>query len=121
MAANLRSNYLLARAVIPIFRLRRSGHLILIASESALQIYAGEGAYGISMHAVLTLGEYIRQENRDYGIRVNILCPGLMLTPLERQEQPASLKPEDISSWVVNLVNARPGLSIASPLLIQSP
>ena len=120
MAANLRSNFLLARAALPTLRSQHTGQVIFVASESALQIYPEEGAYGVSMHALLHLGEYIRRENRDYGIQVNVLCPGLVLTPLEGQAKTASLTPEDISRWVIHLVTGRPDLDVASPILIQS-
>jgi NAD(P)-dependent dehydrogenase (short-subunit alcohol dehydrogenase family) len=120
LAANLRSNFLLARAVLPLFRLHRNGHLVVIASESAMQVFEGDGAYGVSMHALLHLCEYIRLENRGYGIRVSALCPGLVLTPGVEPDQPSSLLPEDISAWVIHLVTARESLHLSNPLLFQS-
>jgi NAD(P)-dependent dehydrogenase (short-subunit alcohol dehydrogenase family) len=120
MAANLRSNFLLARAVLPILRAQKSGHVIIIASESALEFYEGEGAYGVSMHALRDLGEYIRRENRDYGIRVNCLCPGLALTPQAETGEDEYVTPQDVADWVVHLATANPVVEIASPLLIRS-
>jgi NAD(P)-dependent dehydrogenase (short-subunit alcohol dehydrogenase family) len=119
MAANLRSNFLLARAALPVLRHQRGGHLILIASDSALEYYEGEGAYGVSMHALVHLSEYIRRENRDYSIQVSCLCPGLVQTPVSGHEGPASLRPEDVSQWVACLVTGRPGATIPGPILIQ--
>jgi NAD(P)-dependent dehydrogenase (short-subunit alcohol dehydrogenase family) len=70
---------------------------MIIASESALDIYKGEGAYGVSMHTLLDLGEYIRRENRDYGIRVNCLCTGLVPTPQAEIGEDEYLCPQDVA------------------------
>ena len=120
MAANLKSNFLLARAILPILRAQHSGHVMIMASESAQGIYEGEGAYGVSMHALLNLSEYIRRENRDYGIQVNCLCPGLVLTPQAEIGEDEYLTPQDVADWVVHLATARPVVETASPILIQS-
>lgn len=44
MTANLREPFLMARAVLPIFREQKRGQALAIASDSALGIYAQDGA-----------------------------------------------------------------------------
>lgn len=116
MAANLRANFLLSRAVLPQMRLQGHGHIVIVASDSALDYYEGEGAYGISMHALADLGEYIRRENQASGIQVTCLCPGLALTPQAGQD---SITPQDIAGAVVRALSARPGLASNRPISIQ--
>lgn len=67
MAVNLRGPFLLARAVLPTMREKRHGHIINISSESGLEYYPGDGAYGVSKHALNALSEYIQRENSESG------------------------------------------------------
>jgi 3-oxoacyl-[acyl-carrier protein] reductase len=123
MAVNLRGPFLLARAVLPIMRAQGSGHIINISSESGLEHYAGNGAYGVAKHALNTLGEYIQRENQELGIRVNTICPGMVITemsegqPIDPQK---SLYPEDIAELVIWLLTRRTNLKIGRPVLIQT-
>ena len=82
MAVNLRGPFLMARAVLPSMRRQRRGHIINISSESGLEYYEGSGAYGVSKHALNALGEYIQRENQELGIRVNTICPGMVVTEM---------------------------------------
>jgi len=82
MAVNLRGPYLLIRAALPEMRAQRSGHIINISSESGLNYYRNDLIYGLSKHALNDLGEYIQQENQDFNIRVNTICPGMVVTPM---------------------------------------
>jgi NAD(P)-dependent dehydrogenase (short-subunit alcohol dehydrogenase family) len=55
---------------------------INISSESGLEYYPGDGAYGITKHALNAMGEYIQRENQEFGIRVNTICPGMVVTEM---------------------------------------
>ncbi len=52
MAVNLRGPFLMARFALPHMRAQQRGHIVNISSESALRHYAGNGAYGVSKHAL---------------------------------------------------------------------
>ncbi len=80
MATNLRAPFLMARAILPIMRSKRKGHIVNISSEVGLEYYLGYGAYGVAKHALVALGEFIQRENQDRGIQVNTICPGVVLT-----------------------------------------
>jgi NAD(P)-dependent dehydrogenase (short-subunit alcohol dehydrogenase family) len=79
MAVNLRGPFLMARSVLPFMREQRRGHILNISSESGLEYYPGNGAYGVSKHALNALGEFIQRENQEFGIRVDTICPGMWL------------------------------------------
>jgi 3-oxoacyl-[acyl-carrier protein] reductase len=124
MATNLRGPFLMARAVLPTMRARRSGHIINISSESGLEYYPGDGAYGVTKHALNAMGEYIQRENQDYNIRVNTICPGMVVSEMT-QDSPGldhekCLYPEDIADLVVWLLTRRPNIKIGAPILIQT-
>jgi NAD(P)-dependent dehydrogenase (short-subunit alcohol dehydrogenase family) len=124
MATNLRGPFLLARHTLPLMRAQRHGHLIHISSESGLEYYPGNGAYGVSKHALNDLGEYIQRENQDYGIRVDTICPGMVVTPMSKGSpglnEDKCLYPEDIADLVIWLLSRRPNVKIGRPILIQT-
>ena len=124
MATNLRGPFLLARAVLPILQAKRSGHIINISSESGLEYYPGDGAYGISKHALNAMGEYIQRENQDYNIRVNTICPGMVVSEMTQDsdglDHAKCLYPEDIADLVLWLLTRRPNIKIGTPILIQT-
>lgn len=124
MAVNLRGPFLLSRAVLPIMRSQQSGHIINISSESGLEYYPGDGAYGVSKHALNALGEYIQRENQDLGIRVDTICPGMVVTEMTRTspglDHDKCLYPQDIAELVVWLLTRRKNVKIGRPILIQT-
>ncbi|MDF1500840.1 MAG: SDR family NAD(P)-dependent oxidoreductase [Anaerolineales bacterium] len=124
LAVNLRGPFLLARAVLPGMRSMRSGHILQISSETSLRHYAGSGAYGVSKHALNALSEYIQKENQDYGIRVDTICPGMVVTEMTRGRpnlnEDLCLYPEDIAELAHFLVTRRANIKIGTPVLIQT-
>jgi NAD(P)-dependent dehydrogenase (short-subunit alcohol dehydrogenase family) len=124
MAINLRGPFLMARAVLPTMRARRSGHIINISSESGLEYYPGDGAYGISKHALNALSEYIQRENQDLNIRVDSICPGMVVTEMSENspglDHSKCLYPEDIADLVLWLISRRTNIKIGTPVLIQT-
>jgi 3-oxoacyl-[acyl-carrier protein] reductase len=124
LAVNLRGPFLTSRAVLPIFRKKRSGHIVNISSESGLEHYAGNGAYGVSKHALNALGEYIQRENQEHGIRVDTICPGMVVTEMSEGstglDQSKCLFPEDIAELILWLVSRRPNIKVGRPILFQT-
>jgi meso-butanediol dehydrogenase/(S,S)-butanediol dehydrogenase/diacetyl reductase len=124
MAVNLRGPFLMARAVLPAMRRQRRGHIINISSESGLEYYPGDGAYGVAKHALNALGEYIQRENQELGIRVNTICPGMVVSEMTTGSPGLDLDkclvPEDIADLVLWLVTRRPNVKIGRPILIQT-
>jgi NAD(P)-dependent dehydrogenase (short-subunit alcohol dehydrogenase family) len=124
MAVNLRGPFLLARYVLPLMRAQRGGHIINISSESGLEYYQGNGAYGVAKHALNALGEFIQRENQEHNIRVNTICPGMVVTEMTGDSPGLNhdkcLQGEDIAQLVLWLLTRRPNIKIGRPILIQT-
>ena len=124
MAVNLRGPFLTSRAVLPGMRAKGQGHIINISSESGLEYYQGNGAYGVSTHALNALGEFIQRENQDFGVRVDTICPGMVITEMSKDskglDHSKCLYPEDIADLVVWLLTRRQNIKIGTPILIQT-
>ena len=124
LAINLRGPFLMCRAVLPTMRSKQSGHIINISSESGVEYYEADGAYGVSKHALNALGEYIQRENQDLGIRVDTVCPGMVVTEMTENspglDHEKCLYSEDIADLVVWLLTRRQNIKIGAPILIQT-
>ena len=70
------------KAVLPIMRQQRSGHIILMSSISGLIGYPAVGAYSASKHALEGFGETLRLEMNPLGIRVVLVEPGAFDTDI---------------------------------------
>ena len=124
MAVNLRGPFLFARSVLPLMRAQGGGHIINISSESGLEYYEGNGAYGVAKHALNALGEFIQRENQDHNIRLNTICPGMVITEMTEGRpglnQDKSLQGDDIAELVLWLLTRRKNIKIGRPILIQT-
>jgi NAD(P)-dependent dehydrogenase (short-subunit alcohol dehydrogenase family) len=84
LANNLRSVYLVSRAVIPAMLERGRGAIVHMSSVQALMSAPGNSAYAASRGAVLALTRTMALDYARRGIRVNAVCPGSIDTPLLR-------------------------------------
>ena len=64
------------------------GQIVLISSIAAVQAFEGNAAYAASKGGLNALGEVLRLEGRDRGIRVITLCPAQIDTELWDQKAP---------------------------------
>jgi NAD(P)-dependent dehydrogenase (short-subunit alcohol dehydrogenase family) len=93
---NLNSAFYVLRAVIPHMRRAGSGRIIAIGSRAAEDPGPGVGAYSASKAALVSLIRTVAAENKDLAITANVVLPGTMDTPANRQAMPSA----DTSKWV---------------------
>lgn len=78
--ANLYSAYHLTRCLVPAMKERRSGHIFNMCSIASTKAYPNGGSYAISKHALLGFSRVLREELKQYDIRVTAVMPGATKT-----------------------------------------
>jgi NADP-dependent 3-hydroxy acid dehydrogenase YdfG len=114
------------RAVAPVMTEAGSGDIVVIASASGRDTYVGEPLYIASKWGVVGLGHAVRKELQSSGIRVALVEPGLVDSPLTRGspvvrplvEAGGALLPEDIADAVTWLIS-RPRRVAVTELVIR--
>ena len=111
MATNVRSLYLMTRAVLPGMRQRKGGSIVNIVSLAGKNGFVGGSVYAASKHAALGFSKSLMLEVRKDNIRVIAICPGSVDTPMMRQEgapkaDPGKiLQPEDVAQAVLSALS----------------
>ena len=120
IAINLDGTMYVARAVARHMLPRRSGTMVLVASDRGLLGQSAKSAYAASKGGVIAFAKSLALELGPHGITVNALNPGTTDTPLVRAEMPPALwerrvkedplgklsEPEDIAEIVLFLAGA---------------
>lgn len=101
---NLIGPYLGMQAVIPGMIAAGSGSIINIASVNGLAGSPGLGAYAASKHGLIGLSRCAAMELGGAGVRVNLVCPGGVDTPMIS------------AASAITGVDAAAGLARATPL-----
>jgi serine 3-dehydrogenase (NADP+) len=130
IGANLNAAYYATRAVLPVMRQRKAGHLIYISSISGLVPDVSGASYQAAKRGVVGLAHAIRVEEKEHGIRTCVICPGLVETEIleKRPVKPSAetlakaLQPEDVAEAVIAVAKlparvAIPELQILPTLL----
>ncbi len=80
-AINLRGVVMACKHVLPIMREQRAGAIINISSAAAVENYPYV-AYKATKSAMIAYTRQIAIQNAEFGIRANVILPGLMDTPM---------------------------------------
>jgi len=117
---NLKSVFLMSKAVARGMIERRGGHIINISSLAGKNAFVGGGIYCASKWGLLGLTECMAEDLRGYGIRVSAICPGSVHTefsPHAGKDPRKMLQAEDIAHAVEMLVTQAPQSFISEILM----
>jgi NAD(P)-dependent dehydrogenase (short-subunit alcohol dehydrogenase family) len=78
---NLRGAIMACKHVLPVMRAQRSGVIIAISSVAAWEQYPNV-AYKATKAAMIAFTQQIAIQNAEFGVRANVILPGLMDTPM---------------------------------------
>lgn len=107
---NLRTGYLLTRAIVPGMLQRGQGAVVNVSAKAALDHGAGASAYAASKAASLALMDSLAADTRGKGVRVNSILPSIIDTKANREAMPDAShdtwpKPEDIAKVILFLAS----------------
>jgi len=108
LALNLRSGYILARAVVPEMLKQGGGVIINVASKAAFDHAARAAAYVASKAAAVAMMDSLAADLKGTGVRVNSILPSIIDTEANRKAMPGVdfaqwPKPEDIARLILFL------------------
>ena len=99
VAINLRGAVMACKHAIPVMRAQKSGVILMISSLAAVEKYPYV-AYKASKAAMVAFTKQVAIQNAEYGVRANVILPGLMDTPMGMAiDQFDKFLREDITKW----------------------
>lgn len=119
--ANLYSAYQVTRGLIDGMIGRKTGHVFNMCSIASIKAYPNGGSYAISKFALLGFTKCLREEMKEFGIRVTAVLPGATLTaswagvnlPEERFIKSEDVADTIFAAWSIS------GRSVVEELIIR--
>jgi short-subunit dehydrogenase len=90
--------------LISLMRARRNGRVVFVSSIAALAPLPDAAAYSASKAALLAYGLAMRERLREDGVKVNVVCPGFVTTPMAHAYlgwKPLEISPEDAARRII--------------------
>ena len=115
---NLKGMFLCSKYVLPVMQRQQAGNIVCVSSMAGVVGHAGQAAYNASKHGVIGLARCMAMDYAADGIRVNVVCPGIIDTGMLGDETPETLRyrlsgnlmkraaqPEEIARTVLHLAS----------------
>jgi NAD(P)-dependent dehydrogenase (short-subunit alcohol dehydrogenase family) len=109
VGTNLKGTFLVNRAVLRAMTAQRSGQIVNVASSSGRRARPLDSVYSASKAGVISLSESAAEEVRSSGIRVQVVLPDAVATPIWQQNgsippPPFALPPERIAEVILMML-----------------
>ncbi|HEY5890258.1 MAG TPA: SDR family NAD(P)-dependent oxidoreductase [Acidimicrobiia bacterium] len=100
LEVNLTGAFLVSRATVPLMRRSGGGSIVHVSSQLGMVGAVGSPAYSASKGGLIALGRSMAIDHAPDRIRVNVICPGPMDTPMFR----SSSGPDNLDALVTNKI-----------------
>jgi len=109
VGTNLKGTFLMNRAALRVMVAQRSGQIVNVASSSGRRARPLDSVYSASKAGVISLSESAAEEVRSAGIRVQVVLPDAVATPIWDQNgsippPPFALPPERVAEVILMLL-----------------
>jgi NAD(P)-dependent dehydrogenase (short-subunit alcohol dehydrogenase family) len=123
-AVNVMAHVYAVRAVLPGMLERGTGYLVHTASVAGILTSHGNVTYATTKHAVVGLAEWLSITYHHRGIRVSLIAPLGVRTPMLERADPRFAaavagpikEPEDVAQSVVNAIRDERFLVLSDPI-----
>jgi 3-oxoacyl-[acyl-carrier protein] reductase len=122
LRTNLRGTFLSNRAVLPAMIRQKRGDIVNISSVSGRQGRPHDAPYCASKFGIVGMSESLAEEVRRLGVRVQLILPDAVATPIWSQNGPVpapvdALPPERVADLIVFLIAQPPDTLLLSPVI----
>ncbi len=98
MRTHAMSAFVLCRRLVPSMRERPRGDVVLISSVATHHLPPNSAPYSMAKAALEALAATLAKEERDSGVHVNVVAPGLVVTEMGRRLVKGAMGVADIAS-----------------------
>ena len=125
LAVNLRATMVCCRAAVAPMMRQHSGTILTVASIAAKRALPGSAVYTATKMAVIGFSRVLAEEMRAHGVRVGVLVPGAVDTPLwdtlgAGPPREKMLRPEDVARAAVLMATLPPHASLEELTLLPA-
>ena len=125
LALNLRSVMVCCRAVLPAMMRQRSGMIINLSSIATKRTLPGSAAYTATKAGLEAFSRVLAEELRPQGVRVGVLVPGAVDTPIwdslgAAPPRDKMLKVQDVARAAVLMATLPPNASLEELTLLPA-
>ena len=113
-----------ARALAPQMAARGGGYLVNTASAAGLLSHIQSATYSVTKHAAVAFAEWLSIKYRDQGVRVSVLAPQAVRTPMTDRPDEAEvasvdgmIEPEELADCVVETMDKEEFLILPHPVV----
>ena len=108
---NLRGSFLMTKMVVDELKSKKNGKIVFISSVAGLQPYKNSTAYVSSKYAVRGFASSLREELREFNVKVITVFPGAVNTPIWDDKNMDELredmmKTDDLTETIFHAINA---------------
>ena len=120
---NLRGSFLMTKLVVDNLKNKKSGKLVFISSVAGIQPYKNSTAYVSSKYGLRGFASALREELREFNIKVITIFPGAVNTPIwddKNMDEFRSdmMNPDDLSETIYHAINS-PNNCVTEEIIIR--
>ena len=120
---NLRGSFLITKLLIENFKSQKSGKIVFINSGAGLKPFKNSSAYVASKYGLRGFASALREELREYNVKVISAFPGAVNTPLWDNKNAEDIRGDmmnvkDLCQTIIHSINA-PNNCVVEEILIK--